>query len=103
MLRSPIPTNCARSWSRSANRGYSITIADVQPFTGSMAAPIRDASGTVIASLCFIARKTLIQNVQRRDKLWSTCCTRRIWRRWTSAGGPIRSMDGNRRPHHRRS
>jgi hypothetical protein len=30
---------------------------------------IRDASGTVVASLCFIARKTLIQNVQRRDKL----------------------------------
>jgi DNA-binding IclR family transcriptional regulator len=34
-----------------------------------MAAPIRDASGTVVASLCFIARKTLIQNVQRRDTL----------------------------------
>lgn len=49
--------------------GYSITVADVQPFTGSIAAPIRDASGTVVASLCFIARKTLIQNVQRRDKL----------------------------------
>ena len=30
---------------------------------------IRDASGTVVASLCFIARKTLIQNVQRRDTL----------------------------------
>jgi DNA-binding IclR family transcriptional regulator len=50
-------------------RGYSITIADVQPFTGSMAAPIRDVSGRVIACLCFIARKTLLQNEKRRDEL----------------------------------
>jgi DNA-binding IclR family transcriptional regulator len=50
-------------------RGYSITIADVQPFTGSMAAPIRDVSGRVIASLCFISRKTLLQNERRRDEL----------------------------------
>ena len=49
--------------------GYSVTIADVQPFTGSMAAPIRDASGRVIASLCFIARKTLLQNERRREEL----------------------------------
>ena len=49
--------------------GYSVTVADVQPFTGSIAAPIRDASGTVVASLCFIGRKTLIQNQQRRNKL----------------------------------
>ena len=50
-------------------RGYSVTIADVQPFTGSMAAPIRDVSGRVIASLCFISRKTLLQNERRRDEL----------------------------------
>jgi DNA-binding IclR family transcriptional regulator len=50
-------------------RGYSVTIADVQPFTGSMAAPIRDFSGRVIASLCFIARKTLLQNERKRDEL----------------------------------
>ncbi len=50
-------------------KGYSVTIADVQPFTGSIAAPIRDASGSVVASLCFIARKTLLQNNRRRDEL----------------------------------
>ena len=50
-------------------RGYSVTIADVQPFTGSMAAPIRDFSGRVIASICFIARKTLLQNERKRDGL----------------------------------
>lgn len=49
--------------------GYSLTIADVQPFTGSIAAPIRDASGRVMASLCFIARKTLLQNVRKREEL----------------------------------
>jgi DNA-binding IclR family transcriptional regulator len=63
------PDELLRELERIRQSGYSITVADVQPFTGSMAAPIRDASGTVVASLCFIARKTLIQNVQRRDTL----------------------------------
>jgi DNA-binding IclR family transcriptional regulator len=49
--------------------GISLTIADVQPFTGSMSAPIRDASGRVIASLCFIFRKTLMRNEKRREEL----------------------------------
>lgn len=49
--------------------GYSVTVADVQPFTGSIAAPIRAASGTVVASLCFIGRKSLFQNEQRREQL----------------------------------
>jgi DNA-binding IclR family transcriptional regulator len=63
------PDELRRELERIRQSGYSITVADVQPFTGSMAAPIRDASGTVVASLCLIARKTLIQNVQRRDTL----------------------------------
>ena len=37
-------------------KGFALTIGDVQPFTGSMAAPIRDASGRVVASLCFYCR-----------------------------------------------
>jgi IclR family transcriptional regulator, KDG regulon repressor len=49
--------------------GYSVTIADVQPFTGSVAAPIRDSSGKVVACICFIARKTLLQNNARREQL----------------------------------
>lgn len=49
--------------------GYSVTIADVQPYTGSIAAPIRDASGNVVACLCFISRKTQLQNKRRRDEL----------------------------------
>jgi DNA-binding IclR family transcriptional regulator len=50
-------------------RGYSVTIGDVQPFTGSIAAPIKDSSGAVVASLCFIGRKTLIQSDRRREEL----------------------------------
>ncbi len=50
-------------------RGYSVTVADVQPFTGSIAAPVRDASGNVAAAVCFLGRKALIQNKQRREEL----------------------------------
>jgi DNA-binding IclR family transcriptional regulator len=46
-----------------------LTVADVQPFTGSMAAPIRDMSAQVVASLCFIFRKTFIRNNKRREEL----------------------------------
>jgi DNA-binding IclR family transcriptional regulator len=49
--------------------GMALTIADVQPFTGSMAAPIRDASGRVVASLCFIFRKVMLRDDKRREEL----------------------------------
>jgi DNA-binding IclR family transcriptional regulator len=49
--------------------GMALTVADVQPFTGSMSAPIRDASARVVASLCFIFRKVLLRNEQRREEL----------------------------------
>ena len=49
--------------------GMAMTVGDVQPFTGSMAAPIRDGSGKVVASLCLIFRKTLLRNGKRREAL----------------------------------
>lgn len=49
--------------------GMALTVADVQPFTGSMSAPIRDRSGKVVASLCFIFRKVLLRNEKRREEL----------------------------------
>jgi DNA-binding IclR family transcriptional regulator len=49
--------------------GMALTVADVQPFTGSMSAPIRDGSGRVVASLCFIFRKVLLRNEKRREEL----------------------------------
>mgnify|MGYP002404290270 CR=1 FL=1 len=49
--------------------GMALTIADVQPFTGSMSAPIRNAAGKGVASLCFIFRKVLLRNEKRREEL----------------------------------
>ncbi|MCB1502655.1 MAG: IclR family transcriptional regulator [Bauldia sp.] len=49
--------------------GMALTVADVQPFTASMAAPIRDGAGKVVASLCFIFRKVLLRNEKRREEL----------------------------------
>jgi DNA-binding IclR family transcriptional regulator len=50
-------------------RGIAETVGDVQPFTGSIAAPIRDATGKVVASLCFVFRKSLLKNEKRMDEL----------------------------------
>lgn len=49
--------------------GISVTVGDVQPFTGSMSAPIRDAGGQVIACLCFVFRKAVAKNAKRIDSL----------------------------------
>ena len=49
--------------------GMALTVADVQPFTGSMSAPVRNAAGNVVASLCFIFRKVLLRNEKRREEL----------------------------------
>jgi DNA-binding IclR family transcriptional regulator len=49
--------------------GFALTVGDVQPFTGSMAAPILDASGSVVAALCFVFRKVVARNDERREEL----------------------------------
>ena len=41
----------------------------MQPFTGSLAAPINDASGRVVSALCFVFRKALARNDKRREEL----------------------------------
>jgi DNA-binding IclR family transcriptional regulator len=50
-------------------KGIAFTVGDVQPFTGSMATPIRDATGHVVASLCFVFRKSLLKNEKRMEEL----------------------------------
>ena len=50
-------------------RGFAFTVGDVQPFTGSLAAPINDASGRVVSALCFVFRKGLARNDKRREQL----------------------------------
>jgi DNA-binding IclR family transcriptional regulator len=63
------PDTLRATLGRIRSAGMALTVADVQPFTGSMAAPIRDGSGMVVASLCFIFRKTLLRNAKRREAL----------------------------------
>jgi DNA-binding IclR family transcriptional regulator len=50
-------------------KGLALTVGDVQPFTGSIAAPIRDGSGQVVASLCFVFRKPILKNAKRMEEL----------------------------------
>lgn len=49
--------------------GFALTVADVQPFTGSISAPIRDGSGHTIACICFVFRKALAKNAKRLEDL----------------------------------
>lgn len=49
--------------------GISLTIGDVQPFTGSIAAPIYDSSGRVIACVSFVFRKSIAKSTKRLDTL----------------------------------
>ena len=48
---------------------YAVTIADVQLFTGSMAAPVFNHKSQVVACVCFVARKSTMTNEARRDHL----------------------------------
>ncbi len=50
-------------------QGFALTVADVQPTTGSVAAPIRDAGGRTIAALCYVFRKNLLKNERSRDEM----------------------------------
>ena len=48
---------------------YAITVADVQMFTASMAAPVFNRKGEVVACVCFVIRKSGMMNDKRRDEL----------------------------------
>jgi len=50
-------------------QGYAVTVADVQPFTGSVAAPVFDHKGTLVACVCFVSKKSNIENASKRDEL----------------------------------
>jgi len=52
--------------------GYALTIADVQLFSGSMAAPVFDARGKVIACICFVARKSFLLKEENQEILLET-------------------------------
>ena len=48
-------------------QGYAITVADIQLFTGSMAAPVFGADNKIVAGVCFVGRKSLIGNERKRE------------------------------------
>ena len=50
-------------------QGYAITVADVQPSTGSMAAPIQDAGGRTVAALCYVFRKGILKSERVKDQM----------------------------------
>lgn len=50
-------------------QGYAVTIADVQPFTGSIAAPIFDKTGNAVACISFVAKKSTIEDKKKRERI----------------------------------
>ncbi len=52
--------------------GYAVTIADVQLFSGSVAAPIFDAKGNTVACVSFVARKSFLQKEENQEALLET-------------------------------
>lgn len=54
---------------RVREQGYAVTVADIQHFTGSIAAPIFDADNHLVAAVCYVGRKSLIENEGKRERL----------------------------------
>ncbi len=54
------------------SQGYAVTLADVQLFTGSMAAPVFDRGNKIVACVCFVAKKSAIENPKRREEILET-------------------------------
>lgn len=54
---------------RVREQGYAVTVADIQHFTGSIAAPIFDADNNLVAAVCYVGRKSLIENDSKRERL----------------------------------
>jgi DNA-binding IclR family transcriptional regulator len=49
--------------------GYAISIADVQLFSGSVAAPVFNRENKVVASVCFVTRKSTLKDMDKREVL----------------------------------
>ena len=48
---------------------YAVTVADVQVFSASVAAPVFDRRNEVVACVCFVTRKSTLRSEERRDRL----------------------------------
>lgn len=52
--------------------GYALTEGDVQPFTGSVSAPVFDRSQAVVGAICFIARRTAFRDEANVEQMVET-------------------------------
>lgn len=61
------PADLRAELRRTREQGYALTMADVQTFTGSVAAPVFDASGSVVAAVCAIMLRSRLSNLVTRQ------------------------------------
>jgi DNA-binding IclR family transcriptional regulator len=54
---------------RVRSQGYARTEGDVQTYTGSLAAPVRDRDGRVVAAVCFITRRSKLRAPAVEEKM----------------------------------
>ncbi|MCP4319212.1 MAG: IclR family transcriptional regulator [Hyphomicrobiales bacterium] len=55
--------------SKVRDNGFAFTLGDVQPFTGSIAAPIFGSSGNMVACVCFVFLKKIASNTKLMEEL----------------------------------
>lgn len=63
------PDELRKELQATRKNGYAITEGDVQLFTGSMAAPVFEASGSATACICFVYMKEIAADHGRIDNL----------------------------------
>ena len=51
------------------DEGWALTVADVQPFTGSMAAPLFNGVGGVVGCVCFVFLRRIADDKKQIDQL----------------------------------
>lgn len=50
-------------------KGYAVTAGDVQPFTGSVAAPVYDAEGQVVATISAVAPRSMLDGGEAQAEM----------------------------------
>ena len=62
------PANLRERLAAIRSQGYARTEGDVQPFTGSIAAPVYDRRERVVAAVSFIARKSVFRDAVKAER-----------------------------------
>lgn len=66
------PVDLRSELRRTREQGYALTMADVQTFTGSVAAPVFDSTGSVVAAVCAIMLRSRLSNLVTRQSAIDT-------------------------------